>query len=432
MKKEKSDVIIEEVLKDEKMEFRAKTESQTEKKERILSIDRFRGLCILLMVCSFILSIFSAFDFLGPIVKHHDDGFQILPGVSFADIFAPMFIFVIGLTIVKSFNSRAEKYGAKRAYWQLAIRFLALAGIGILFNGLENWGDIFIGDGTFGELSIKMKIFCVMFWIAIALLIVYLISLAVKNKKFKKVSLDILYYFLAIAGVMAIYFLLVNTGEYITEPANGPRFGGWEWDTLQNIGLAGLMALPFIKYSKSGKLVIVGVGFAVLTVLMQNGLFPVAKKFLEGGILGGFSWAGILLLGSVFFDLRDDKRYWILSSLLLLISTILIISFDFFAAKKGGTPVYAMFTASLASMIWGGLNYLNNWKPKFDFLAIWGSNAILTYLITLVISVFLGGVLGAYVSPLHPAAAVVIWLVIMALFTLMNWYLRKKNRYIRI
>ena len=50
MKKEKSDVIIEEVLKDEKLEYRAKTDETSEKGERLLSIDRFRGLCMFLMV----------------------------------------------------------------------------------------------------------------------------------------------------------------------------------------------------------------------------------------------------------------------------------------------------------------------------------------------------------------------------------------------
>ena len=433
MKKEKSDVIIEEVLKDEKLEYRAKADETSEKGERLLSIDRFRGLCMFLMVCSFILPIFSCFNFLAPIIEHYPNGFQVLPGVSFADLFAAMFIFVIGLTICKSFKSRERKYGTRRAYWQLAIRFLALIGIGILFNGFENgWVDIFTGSKTFSELSIKIQIFAVMFWIAFALLIVFLISLAVKNEKFKKVSSAMLRYFLAIAGVLALYFILVSTAEKITVPADGERFGGWEWDTLQNIGLAGLMALPFVKFDKWGRLIIVSITFVVMTVLMQNGLFPLANKILEGGIFGGFSWAGILLLGSVFAELKDDKRYWIMSSLMLLISVVLIVAFGFTAAKRGCTPVYALFCASISSMIWGGLNFLNNCKPKFSFFAIWGSNAILTYVLTLVISMLFGGLLETQMASLHPAAAVVIVLAILGLFTLMNWYLRKKNRYIRI
>ena len=409
-------------------------QKQNSTKERILSIDRFRGLCMFAMVCSFIFGIFSAFGFLAPIVEHGEGGFQVLPGISFADLFAAMFIFVIGLTMVKSFKSREAKFGTKRAYFQLATRFLALIGVGILFNGFENgWAGIFTGESTLAGLSIKIKIFGVMFWIAVALLLLYVISLMVKNEKFKKVAEAMFRYFLAIAGVMALYFILVSTGEKITPPVDGERFGGWEWDTLQNIGLAGLLALPFVKFDKWGRLTMVAITFTVLTVLMQNGLFPLANSILEGGIFGGFSWACILLLGTVFADLKDHKFYWVLSSLLLLISVILIVGFDFIAAKRGCTPVYAMFCASISSMIWGGLNYLNNWKPKFDFFAIWGSNAILTYILTIfIVGMILGGIFGDTLSTVNIWVAIVITIVILALFTLMNWLLKRKNKYIRL
>lgn len=409
-------------------------QKQNSTKERILSIDRFRGLCMFAMVCSFIFGIFSAFGFLAPIVEHGEGGFQVLPGISFADLFAAMFIFVIGLTMVKSFKSREAKFGTKRAYFQLATRFLALIGVGILFNGFENgWAEIFTGESTWAGLSIKIKIFGVMFWIAVALLLLYVISLMVKNEKFKKVAEAMFRYFLAIAGIMALYFILVSTGEKITPPVDGERFGGWEWDTLQNIGLAGLLALPFVKFDKWGRLTMVAITFTVLTVLMQNGLFPLANSILEGGIFGGFSWACILLLGTVFADLKDHKFYWVLSSLLLLISVILIVGFDFIAAKRGCTPVYAMFCASISSMIWGGLNYLNNWKPKFDFFAIWGSNAILTYILTIfIVGMILGGIFGDTLSTVNIWVAIVITIVILALFTLMNWLLKRKNKYIRL
>ena len=400
------------------------------KKERILSIDRFRGIYMFLMVCSFILPLFSCFDFLAPVVEHGAEGFQILPGVSFADLFAAMFIFVIGLTMVRSFKSREQKFGTRMAFWQLATRFLALIGIGILINGFsDGWAKVFDGSKTFAQLDTNAKVFGIMLWIAIALLIVMIISLFVKNEKFKKIASAMLRYFFAIAGVLAIYFLLVSTGEKITAPADGTRYGSWLWDTLQNIGLAGLIALPFVKFDKWGRLTIASIILVVMTVLMQNGLFPLANSILEGGIFGGFSWACILLLGSVFAELKDDKRYWVFSSLMLLISVVLIVSFDFIAAKRGCTPVYALFCASISSMVWGGLNMLNNWQPKFSFFAIWGSNAILTYVTTIILSMLLDFI---GVASVHAAAAVFIWLAIMALFTVVNWLLRRKNHYIRI
>lgn len=438
VEKEKQDDKIEikenKKTKKQKQNVESDKSQKQETKERILSIDRFRGLCMFAMVCSFVFGIFSAFGFFAPIIEHGEGGFQVLPGVSFADLFAAMFIFVIGLTMVKSFKSREQKFGTRRAYFQLATRFLALIGVGILFNGFENgWAQIFTGESTWADLSIKIQIFGVMFWIAVALLIVYAVSLFVKNEKFKRIAEAMFRYFLAIAGIMALYFILVSTGEKITPPVDGERFGGWEWDTLQNIGLAGLLALPFVKYDKWGRLTIVGITFVVMSVLMQNGLFPLANSILEGGIFGGFSWACILLLGTIFAELKDHKFYWILSALLLLISVVLIVGFDFIAAKRGCTPVYAIFCASISSMIWGGLNFLNNWKPKFDFFAIWGSNAILTYILTIFfVGMILGGVFGETLSAVNIGVAIVITILILALFTVMNWLLKRKNKYIRI
>lgn len=401
---------------------------------RLLSIDRFRGLCMFLMVCSFVLPLFSAFDFLAPIVEHGANGFQVIPGVSFADLFAPMFIFVIGLTMVKSFKKREEKFGTRQAYFQIAIRFLGLIGLGALLNGFENaWVDVILGNSTFAELSVQLKIYAVGFWIAIALLIVLLVSRFIKNDKFKMIAERIFKYFIAFIGICNIFFILVATAEKITPPVDGSKFGGWEWDTLQNIGLAGLIALPFVKFDKWGKLIMVGIIATTLSIMMQNGLFPLANSILEGGIIGGFSWASILMLGSIFAELKDDNKYWVLSSLLLLISVVLIFAFDYTAAKRGCTPVYALFTASIASMIWSGLNALNNFKPKFDFLAIWGSNAILTYLVNYVLAVFvLGGLLGEQIATLPAWAGVLIAIAYLALFSVGNWLLRRKNTYIRI
>ncbi len=433
-KQEKQDEeIIENLQVDEKQNNDYKQDAKPAKtKERILSIDRFRGLCFFAFVCSYILPLFGVFDFLTPYVEHDKNGFQILPGVSFADLFVPMFIFVIGLTIIRSFKSREEKVGTRKAYFQLATRFLALIGIGYAFNGFENgWADVFFNDVAFNNLAIVTQVAAIFFWLALAGLIIYIISLFFKNEKFKDISNKIFVYTLAIAGVLAIFFLLVSTAEKITAPAQS-KFGGHEWDTLQNIGLAGLLALPFIRYDKWGRLIICGLSFVGLTILMQNGLFPLANTILEGGFIGAFSWSTILLLGSIFADLKDDKLYWVLSSLGLLISVVLIVGYDFIAAKRGCTPVFALFTASVASIIWGGFNFLENINFKFDFLKIWGSNAILTYITTLILALILDTFLGDVLMSLSVWATIPIVLIIFALFTLMNWLLVRKSKYIRI
>jgi predicted acyltransferase len=134
--------------------------------KRDLAIDRFRGIAIFFVVLSLIVGALlgpmaeileeqgkelpAFFALIDKLFSHHArDGVKLIPnflpniigdnraGLSLADLFAPMFLFIIGLTIVKSFKSRAEKYGTKQAYFQLAVRSLGLMAIGFLINGLE-------------------------------------------------------------------------------------------------------------------------------------------------------------------------------------------------------------------------------------------------------------------------------------------------------
>ena len=399
---------------------------------RILSIDRFRGICMFAVICSFMFGIFPAFEFLAPVLGHGAEGFQILPGVSFADLFAAMFIFVIGLTIVKSFKSRERKYGTRKAYWQLAIRFLGLIGIGALLNGFENgWSSVFLDGQKFSELSVCLKWLGIMFWIAIALVLNLIVSRFFKCKKYKTISEMMLRYLLAFAGVMTLFFMIIGTAEIFTPRPEGWRYD-WEWDILQNIGLTGLLSLPFLKMDKWGRLIIAGIIFVVYTLLIQNGFYPYASRVIEGGLIGSFGWLILLLLGSVFVELKDDKLYWVLTSLFLLISVVAIVGLDFIAAKRGCTPVYALFCSSVSAMVWGGLNYLNNWRPKFGFFEVWGSNAILSYVVGYILMLIMGGLLGETFATIGIAGALPIVIVILALFTLMNWLLKRKNNYIRM
>lgn len=413
-----------------------------EKKERLLSIDRFRGICIFGMVCQFLMPLFASLAPLAPIFNHDADGFQILPGVSFADLFAPMFIFVVGLTMVGSFRSRAEKYGTGRAYWQLAVRFLALIGLGAALDGFEmGWIYVFTTEGgTFELIRDNVRVFAVEFWIAVGLAAIVLILSVCRLKKLAGYAGSVLKYVLAAFGVYLLFMLIVYTAEYIgfgqydPIPSEGYMFGFKKpiWATLENIGLAGLLALPFVRLGKWERLTVVGVSYAVMTVLMEHGLYPVAKILIEGGLIGGVGWSGVLLLGTFFADIKDDRRYWIFSCVFLLISLFCAVSFGFIAAKRGGTPTYGLFCASIASMIWGGLNYLNNRKPKFDFFAIWGSNAILTYVIVTFVKLLLSFYAETALAEMSAVAALAITLAFLVAFTLYNWGLRSKKLFVRI
>ena len=422
-----------------KKEKVVKTNTSSQKTSaRILSIDRFRGLCMFVMVISFFMGAMGdTFAKWAPIFEHGAKGFQILPGVAFADIFAPMFIFVIGLTYVKSFKSREAKYGTKVAYWQTAVRYLGLMGIGALLNGFEDgWMDVFQGK-AFASLDVRMKIFSVSFFIALALIIPIVVSLFVKNEKFKSIAASMLRYFLAIMGVFVLFYIIVSTAEGIGQHYEGAFVGniygkGWIWDTLQNIGLAGLLALPFVKMDKWGKLIMVAIAFTVMTIFAQNGGIFLMDDILEGGLFGAVSWAGILLLGSVFIEIKDDKIYWVLASLMLLLSVILVVAFNFSAVKRGCTPVYAMFTASLAAFVFAGIDALNRFKSKFAFFSWWGGSALFVYVVNYLLCLALGAIFEVTNAVLPIWAGVLVVIGFLALYSVANWLLYRKGKHIRL
>ena len=422
-------------------------DSPTGADSRVLSIDRMRGICIFIMVGSVLLSMFGdTFKAIAGLYGHGASGWQVVAGnahfvnggysgIAFADVFAPLFIFVIGLTFCSSFKRREQMYGATRACFQLGVRFAALTGFGAVVDGVSCLPDMF--GGKWSEMQFADKFFGLASFVLIAALLVLFVSQFVKNRRFGEVCGAVFRYIAAALGLAALFFALCGLGEKI-----GQAFGtqilyetskyGFAWDTLQNIGLAGLLALPFVKTGKWGRLAVVAAAYAALTVVYQHNGFGISEWVLEGGIVGGIGWAGILLLGSVFRDIKEDGQtllFWRLAAGFVLVSVVLITFLGFIASKRGCTPVYCVFCAGIGGLLWGALGLLDGFKCKFALFTWWGGSCFLTYVLSLAFGFAMEAVLGSGTSVPLALAIGVVWL---ALMTLMNWLLAKKGKHVKI
>lgn len=97
--------------------------------ERDLSIDRYRGVLVILMVIGDYL---AGIEFVPAALKHATD-----LGLTVADLVAPAFVFVIGLNFGPSFGRRlADGFG--HSYMYFFKRYLSLVGIGALISGASN------------------------------------------------------------------------------------------------------------------------------------------------------------------------------------------------------------------------------------------------------------------------------------------------------
>jgi predicted acyltransferase len=92
---------------------------------RVLSIDRFRGVLVILMVVANYLSGIAAVP---AFLKHAPD-----VGLTIIDVGAPCFVFAMGLTYGESFDRRAAN-GRAGAYRHVVVRNLALVGIGAILS----------------------------------------------------------------------------------------------------------------------------------------------------------------------------------------------------------------------------------------------------------------------------------------------------------
>ncbi|MBN1647880.1 MAG: DUF1624 domain-containing protein [Spirochaetales bacterium] len=96
---------------------------------RINTIDRLRGLSVLLMILA---NYLKHFDWVPKWMKHAHPF-----GLTFVDFIAPCFFFIIGMTFHISFSKRIDADGKKAAYRHFRMRSLSLLAIGTMLSLVE-------------------------------------------------------------------------------------------------------------------------------------------------------------------------------------------------------------------------------------------------------------------------------------------------------
>jgi predicted acyltransferase len=191
---------------------------------RILSIDQYRGFAVVSMI---VVNFAGQFDVMPWWVKHHHTGF------SFADVVAPVFLFVVGMGFRLSFTRRLRENSLAAVRRKALRRYLILTGLGMVYGGFH----------------LKAAV----------------------------------------------------------------------WDALTDIGISGLLALPFIHRGPvmrtGAALVYLGIYQALFSLTGYGGW--VMAHSINGGPLGPLSWVFILLMGTVCMDLlRQYRRRGILAGCL--------------------------------------------------------------------------------------------------------------------
>ena len=112
----------------------------TYQNKRILSIDVFKGLTVLLMV---FLNSFHPYDDVPAWTKHAGEY-----GLTYVDLVAPFFVFMLALNMNISYKRRVEKVGKKRALLRYMRRFLIFIGIGLILTIYIDVNEFYFRWGT--------------------------------------------------------------------------------------------------------------------------------------------------------------------------------------------------------------------------------------------------------------------------------------------
>ncbi len=299
------------------------------KRERIPSIDRFRGMVIFCMIIFQFIAYFPSLGILSHFSTHAPDtnGIYFLPNYAIADIIAPMFIFAIALNYIPSFRRRQEKESSKSAVLHFLKRYLTLIGIGIVMNGINN-----ILNGDSSVLNYFVMALTVLVLISAILTLVFTLA----KLKAKKLMGNILGGLIVFAGALGVVLVTVNFIMLCTGKTDS-SFGYWL--VLHHIGFAGLVTLPFalIKGKKGTitRLIASAVILSLYNVFYNGNIAADAfasnreqlSAIADGGFAGGFAWGAMLMLFTVFSDIyyENKKSFRLISGVYILAAIGIII-----------------------------------------------------------------------------------------------------------
>ncbi len=192
------------------------------------------------------------------------------------------------------------------------------------------------------------------------------------------------------------YVVLVLIGIVIYNPADP---GNW-WDALVDIGLGGLLSLPFLMaptYFRVIAALAYLAAFQLLFSLTPYGPWLMGNSF-NGGPLGILSWASILLFGTVAWDIfaagperRPLRKLLLWALVLCAVGWVLKMEWPGVKAEwpfsqywmTAPYPLYSTGLSFLACAFFLWFCDQRGWK--FPHLTVLGRNPLILYLIQYVL-----------------------------------------------
>jgi heparan-alpha-glucosaminide N-acetyltransferase len=346
--------------------------------QRILSIDAFRGITILVMI---FVNELAGVKNIPMWMKHMPANAD---AMTFVDVVFPAFLFIVGMSIPFAINNRISKGDD----WTQVQKHILARTIGLLILGIF----MVNAEGDYNEqaMGISIHLWSLLFYFCVILIWnVYTI---------KQKTIPVILRIVGIVGLLVLAFIYRggdDGSEYLT-----PRW----WGILGLIGWAYLISSMLYQVLK-GKIVLLIIMIAVCIAYYAIGKNEViassgfAKIFSQGGQA---SHIAIVLCGVVlsliFFNqqrsLTIKRRFveaFVFAIVLLIIGFLLRPYFQI--SKIYATPTWSLYSAATCCFLFAftywlvDLKKISGWTSFFRPSA---SNALLTYIVPFIIYALIG------------------------------------------
>lgn len=162
-----------------------------------------------------------------------------------------------------------------------------------------------------------------------------------------------------------------------------------DWEIFQTIGLAGIVALPFITLPPRTRIaaaVLLMLTFQAIGRYEYGDWLRHADVGGLGGILGGLAWAGLILVGStVSAPLRSDPKktraVLVTMGLAALVVSALIMPFQPFDKRLATLSYLALTTGLAAFALLACIAVTRKTRVRLLPFTILGSNALVTFIV---------------------------------------------------
>lgn len=391
---------------------------------RIVSIDRFRGFIVFCMMFFIAAADFPCMGIFARIANNSTTGrIMLFKGMSLADLADPIFLFLISLSYRGSFVRRSEKSG-KRAYIHFLMRYLCFMGVGSIIVSAEY---LLVKNGKDPYLTQTL----LMFLVAL-LFVAYVVLKPMKrvSDKIKNGVKTAMIAALVLLGLIGIGLGVRDDILMFLQHSDDNLFK--HWSILHEIGMTGLLVLPFIRLSLKGRIITwFAVGIFYTGWQMLPGVIEMFDYVVLGGVIGTLGWFLLMFGGTILMELYGrEKHHQSYYVALLILGILAAVTCVFLPMNTSAVTVnYVLFSLFVAAVLFALINLLNAWDPKVKYLVWWGRNPMPLFLIGLVLRVIQKMWHPAADTPL--AIALLFTLGSMTVLSAIAWYLYKKDIILR-